>query len=125
MVRFAGPRRHGPLLSTVEPLAMNVHLYASVVVVLGLVLSFFGGRLIARSDTFTRAIISSVGSFALGIFLTLPFLQVIAQVCALLSGPSVSCIKTDDTNVWALSYPLVAFPLYFLVMLFSRKSSEG
>jgi hypothetical protein len=35
------------------------------------------------------------------------------------------CAPTTDTNVWSLSYPLMAIPIYWIIMFFSSRADNN
>jgi len=100
---------------------MNIYLYLSLVILLGVAFSVYAARLGAGSSMARVVVLYGALSICLGIFLTIPMLQLVAGACSLLGiSKETSCIATDERTVWYLGFPLIAFPLYFIVMLASR-----
>ena len=101
---------------------MNVHLYVGIVIALGFVSSYFLGRVPSTLRLIAAAAAFAVASIALGLLLSFPLLQVTARLCEALGYSLAKCVVTDDRTVWALAFPLEAFPLYFVIMIYANRA---
>jgi hypothetical protein len=99
---------------------MNVHVYVIAVVLLGVFLSHCIGK-----ASGTIGLVFALLSVALGIGLAFPLLMAVVKLCAALGLISNACISTDDRTVWSLAFPLIACPIYFVVMLVARLNAAS
>jgi hypothetical protein len=79
---------------------MNVNAYASVVVALGLVISYLIGRTKDMGGPIGSIILFIVLSIGVGLGLAYPLLVAVGHVCAALGISGSSCLDTNDQTVW-------------------------
>jgi hypothetical protein len=104
---------------------MNVFLYISIVTAIGVALAYGVGRFLWMHGGFASFFLFLTASVFLGVFLSFPLLNAVGSFCTRYGVLARDCINTDDRTVWFLAVPLIAFPLYLLVMFVARTISRS
>ena len=100
---------------------MNVYLYVTIIIFVGLLISIFIGKNASRKGGLGGVLLLLLVAPIIGVVLSFPLLEFVSKICGYFKITDQQCIRTDDRTVWVLVYPLVFSPLYFIVMLISKK----
>jgi hypothetical protein len=99
---------------------MNIFVYITIVTTIGIGLAYGAGRLAWMLSGLASFFLFLAASVVLGVFLSFPLLSAVDGFCTRSGIKERDCINTDDRTVWFLATPLVAFPLYLVVMFLAR-----